>query len=128
MDTSAIIAVIADEPEKPAIEAYIAESNMVAPESLHWEIGNSLSSMFRRGRINLARAKLALATYEQMRIQFVAVDLEQAVELSEQMNIYAYDAYVLVCALRTGLPLITLDRGMAAVASQIGVRTLEVNR
>ncbi len=128
MDTSAIIAIIVDEPEKAAVEAYTADSNLVAPASVHWEIGNALSAMFKRGRIGLAQARLAIASYEQMRVQFTDVDLEKALELSERMNIYAYDAYILVCASDLGLPLLTLDNRMAIVASQIGVRTLEVER
>lgn len=128
VDTSAIIAVIADEPEKPAILAYTTDSNLVVPASVRWEIGNALSSMFKRGRITLARARLAIRSYQRMRLQFVDVDLEQALELSEQMDIYAYDAYVLVTALNLQLPLLTLDSRMATIAPQIGARTLEVNR
>ncbi len=128
MDTSAIIAIIVDEPEKAAVEAYTADSNLVAPASVHWEIGNALSAMFKRDRISLTQARLAIASYEQMRIQFVDVDLMQSLELSERMDIYAYDAYILVCASDLGLPLLTLDNRMAAIASQIGVQTLEVSR
>ena len=128
MDTSAIIAIIVDEPEKAAVEAYTADSNLVAPASVHWEIGNALSAMFKRDRISLTQARLAIASYEQMRIQFVDVDLVQSLELSERMDIYAYDAYILVCASDLRLPLLTLDNRMAVVASQIGVRTLEVER
>ena len=128
VDTSAIIAIIVDEPEKAAVEAYTADSNLVAPASVHWEIGNALSAMFKRDRISLTQARLAIASYEQMRIQFVDVDLVQSLELSERMDIYAYDAYILVCASDLRLPLLTLDNRMAVVASQIGVRTLEVER
>ena len=128
VDTSAIIAVIADEPEKPAILAHTIDSNLIVPASVRWEIGNALSSMFKRGRITLVRARLAIRNYQRMRLRFVDVDLEQAVELSQEMDIYAYDTYVLVTALNLQLPLLTLDIRMAAIASQIGVRTLEVNR
>ncbi len=73
-------------------------------------------------------ARLAIRSYEQMQIRFMDVDLEKSLELSEQMDIYAYDAYILVCASDLGLPLLTLDNRMAIVASQIGVLTLEVER
>ena len=46
IDTSAIIAVIANEPEKQAISEYVADSVPVTPRSVHWEIGNALSRMF----------------------------------------------------------------------------------
>ena len=128
VDTSAIIAVIADEPEKPAILARTIDSSPVAPMSVRWEIGNALSSMFKRGRITMDDARLAIRSYEQMQIRFMDVDLEKSLELSERMDIYAYDAYILVCASDLGLPLLTLDNRMAVVASQIGVLTLEVER
>ena len=50
VDTSAIIAVIADEPEKPAILAHTIDSDVIAPASVRWEIGNALSGMFKRRR------------------------------------------------------------------------------
>ena len=128
IDTSAIIAVIANEPEKQAISEYVADSTPVVPRSVHWEIGNALSRMFKRDRITIAESKVALSEYELMRFRFIDVDLEQSVELSEQLNIYAYDAYVLVSAFNHRLPLLTLDRGMAAAASRIGIHVLEVNR
>ncbi len=128
VDTSAIIAVIANEPEKPTILAYTIYSNVAAPASVHWEIGNALSSMFKRGRITLAQARLAVRSYQRMRIQFVNVGLEQALELSEKMDIYSYDAYVLVAALNLRLPLLTLDKRMKSIAPQIGVQIMEVNR
>ncbi len=131
IDTSAIIAVMANEPEKQAILEYIADSTPVAPRSVHWEIGNALSRMFKRDRITIAESKIALSEYGLMRFRFIDVDLEQSLELSEQLDIYAYDAYdayVLVSAFNHRLPLLTLDRGMAVAASRIGIHVLEVNR
>ena len=125
IDTSAIVAVIANEPEKLAI-AHTADSSLVVPASVHWEIGNAFSAMFKRRRITLAQAKLAIRSYEQMRLRFIDIDLSQSLELSEQLDIYAYDAYVLASALSLRLPLLTLDDKLAAVAPLTGVQTLEV--
>ena len=126
IDTSAIIAVIANEPERQAIVAQAADSALVAPASVHWEVGNAFSAMFRRRRITLEQARLAIRSYEQIRIRFMDIDLTQSLELSEQLDIYAYDAYVLASALNLRLPLLTLDQRLATVAPLIGVRTLEV--
>ncbi|BAP88397.1 PilT protein domain protein [Burkholderiales bacterium GJ-E10] len=46
--------------------------------------------------------------------RFVSVDLKQAVELSAELGIYAYDAYVIACAMNQRSPILTLDRGLAA--------------
>lgn len=126
IDTSAIIAVIANEPERQAIIAQAADSALIAPASVHWEVGNAFSAMFRRRRITLEQARLAIRSYERIRIRFMDIDLTQSLELSEQLDIYAYDAYVLASAFNLRLPLLTLDRRLATVAPLIGVRTLEV--
>ena len=126
IDTSAIIAVIANGPERSAIVERTVGANLIAPASVHWEVGNAFSAMFRRQRITLAQAKLALRSYEQMRFRFVDVDLRRSLDLSERLGLYAYDAYVLVCALRSRAQLLTLDKKLAAAASAAGIRLLEI--
>ena len=99
---------------------------LAAPASVHWEVGNAFSAMFKRGRISLLQAKQAVRSYERMRLRFVDVDLSESLELSQRLDIYAYDAYVLACALRLRSRLITLDKKLAALAPLAGVRVLEV--
>ena len=126
--TSAIVAVLTDKPEKAAILERIEGVDLVAPLSVHWEIGNSFSAMFKRNRITLDEAKSAvLAMYEQVSIRLVDVEMVRALELAERLNIYAYDAYMLACALDLDAPLLTLDKGLANAASRLGVQVVEVN-
>ena len=61
-----------------------------------------------------------------MSFRFVDVDLIRSLELAQRLNLYAYDAYVLACALNSQSPLLTLDRKLAVAASSVGVRILEV--
>ena len=82
--------------------------------------------MFRRSRITLAQARQALRSYERMSFRFIDVDLIRSLELAQRLNLYAYDAYVLACALNSRSPLLTLDRKLAMAASSVGVRTMEV--
>lgn len=129
IDTSAIIAILMDEPEKAAIAERIKGAELVAPRSVHWEIGNAFSAMFKRNRITLDEAKpAALATYERMSIEFVDVDLVRSLELAEQLDMYAYDAYILTCALDLDAPLLTLDKRLSDAANVLGVQIVEVNR
>ncbi len=74
------------------------------------------------------QAKQALAMYEQINIRFVDVDLLQALELAEQLDIYAYDAYMLACALNLRLPILTLDKKLYNAANLLGVSTVDVNQ
>ena len=127
VDTSAIIAVIANGSEKSAIVKHTADASLIAPASVHWEVGNAFSAMFRRRRITLIQAKQAIRSYEQMPFRFVDIDLRQSLELSERLGLHAYDAYVLACALNSRSPLLTLDKKLAATASPAGIRVLEID-
>ena len=126
VDASAIIAVIANEPEKSALIAYTIGADLVAPAPVHWEIGNAFSAMLKRKRISLADARRALSAYGQIPIRFVDVDLAQAISLADQLGIYAYDAYLLACALNQHCGLISLDGGMIHAARLLGITTIEV--
>ena len=127
IDTSAIIAVIANGSERATIIERTVGAVLTAPASVHWEVGNAFSAMFRRGRITLAQARQALRSYEQMSFRFIDVDLGQSLELSQRLSLYAYDAYVLACALNSRSPLLTLDRKLAVAAASAGVRIVEID-
>ncbi len=126
-DTSTVIAVIANEPEKPLLIAKSQGYDLIAPRSLYWEIGNAFSAMIKRGRITLEQAKAAIEVYEQISIDLVDVDLKQALEIVTKHKVYAYDAYMIVCALNRSCPLLTLDGGLAYAAKAAGVEVWEVN-
>ena len=68
----------------------------------------------------------ALQAYEAIPIRFLDVDLERAIHVAAELSIYAYDAYLIVCAQQVGAPLLTLDRGLARSARRVGVTVLEV--
>ena len=126
IDTSAVIAVIANEPEKPAIVEHTLGANLIAPASVHWEVGNAFSAMFKRRRISLSQAKEAIKSYERIVFRFIDIDLGQSLDLASRLNMYGYDAYVLACALNLRSPLLTLDKKLAAAAPMVGVKVLEV--
>ncbi len=48
LDTSVIIAVIANEPEKRVLIRLTKGAELIAPQSVHWEIGNAFSAMLKR--------------------------------------------------------------------------------
>lgn len=126
-DTSTIIAVIANEPEKPILIEKTLGFDLIAPFSLKWEIGNAFSAMIKRGRITLNLANTAINVYERLQIQLVDVDLQQTLEIVNDHKVYAYDAYMIACALRYNCSLITLDSGLAHTAKAVGVSVKEVN-
>lgn len=128
VDTSVIIAVIANEPEKSALIAQTQGAELFAPRSLYWEVGNAFSAMLKRGRITLDQARAAVAIYEQISLHLMDIDLTQALEIAGRLNIYAYDAYIVACALNQKCSLLTLDSGLSYAAKIVGVSVMEVNR
>lgn len=126
IDTSALIAVIGNEGTKQTIVEITTGCSLYAPASIHWEIGNAFSAMFKRKYSSIELAQQALAIYREIPIKFIDVSLDQALDISHSLNIYAYDAYLIQCALQTSTPLLTLDNGLITAAQKMGVQTLEV--
>jgi predicted nucleic acid-binding protein len=126
VDTSVIIAVITNEKARRQLVVLTKGAHLVAPYSLPWEIGNAFSAMFKRSKIALEQAIAALGAYQQIPIRFSDIELDAALELSARLNIYAYDAYFIACALKHKSPLISLDGALLQAAQRAGVTITEV--
>ena len=127
IDTSAILAVIGEQPEKSELVRLTRGATLVAPSSVHWEIGNAMSAMFKRRTIGVDEAMKLLEAYADIAIRFTDLGLKQAVELAARLNVYAYDAYVLTCAINQRAPILTLDSGLRARARELKLNVLEVS-
>ena len=128
IDTSAVIAVVTNEVHKPALIRLTEGVELLSPVSLPIEVGNAFSAMFKRRRISLAEAKAAVEAYKRIAIRLTAIDLGQALDLSHQLDIYAYDAYLVACSLQYRSPLLTVDGGLRDAARRVGVEVLEVSQ
>ena len=125
-DTSVLIAVILNEPERGGIIKATSGQTLIGPESIRWEIGNAFSAMFKKGRISLREAQQAMAVFEVIPIRYLDVDFKHALKLAHDNRIYAYDAYFLECAMRYKAPLLSLDGQLTGKAKNIGITILEV--
>ena len=56
------------------------------------------------------------------------VDLEQTLEIANALDIYAYDAYLIQCALKYRFPLISLDGNLVRSAQRMKAKVIEVKR
>jgi predicted nucleic acid-binding protein len=126
IDTSAILAVISDQQEKPELVKLTRGATLVAPASVHWEIGNALSAMFKRKAIVLSEALRLLNAYASVPIRFIDTPLKQAVQLSADLNLYAYDAYIIACAANQRAPILTLDNVLGIRARELKLEVLKV--
>lgn len=126
IDASAVIAVLTNEAHKPALIRLTEGAELLSPSSLPVEMGNAFSAMFKRGRISLREAKAAVEVYQRIAIRLTNIDLARALELSHQLGIYAYDAYLIACSLQYRAALLTLDGGLREAARRAKVEVLEV--
>lgn len=125
IDTSALLAVLLEEPERPALIAATAGAVLMAPSSLPWEVGNALVAAVRRRRLTPAEANRAWVACEAVPLRLAEVDIGRAVATALHLGLYAYDAYMLELARQRGLPLLTLDQRLAAAAVANGLTLVE---
>jgi predicted nucleic acid-binding protein len=126
VDASVLIAVVTNEDEKEKLVAITNEADLIAPLSVHWEIGNAFSSLLKRKRVTIDEALQAIEIYLQIPVRFVEVELSDSLELANEFGLYAYDAYLLRCAEKYHLPLLTLDGRLAQAAKDKKIEVLEV--
>lgn len=125
VDTSVVVAALAREPARDRLIEATAGMAFVAPPSLHWEFGNALSAHMRKGRASLETVQQMLLGYHTIPIRTADVALEHMLEVASRYRIYAYDAYMIACAQKYRLPLLTLDRKLESTAAAAGVDLLD---
>lgn len=126
VDTSVIIAVLTNEKSKSQLIKATKGEELLAPLSLHWEIGNAFSSMFKRNRITLELAKQAMEYYSLIPLRFQDVDINKALEIAHNYSIYAYDAYFLECSRKNNSAFVTLDESLQIIAKKMKIKVIEV--
>jgi predicted nucleic acid-binding protein len=126
VDANIFLSVILNEPEKSRIITLTQGHTLVVPEVFPYEIGNALSAMMKRKRLDKEQALQSFAIFETIPLRLIKVDITQAINLAHQFNIYAYDAYYLEIALRLQLPLMTLDKQMKTTGYNLQLNMVEV--
>lgn len=125
IDTSALLAVLLNEPTRPALISATEGYGLVGAPTLPWEVGNALVAGFRRNRLSASQVRRAWASYQTVPVRLVEIDAKHALEIALEAGLYAYDAYVLETARAERLPLLTLDRDLERAAHQLGLRMRE---
>lgn len=125
-DANLFLSVLLNEPEKKRIIGLTSEVELISPEILPFEIGNALSAMYKRERLDPAQCSEVMQQFLDIPVRLVKINLENALSIALENKIYAYDAYYLDIAMRLGKPLMTLDSRMRNVAKELGLKILEV--
>ena len=112
----------------PRADAALAEVlNRGGLVTRHWhlEVRNALVVGERRGRITQGESRRGLLYLSGLPLQTDAnADLDAAFDMARLYDLSMYDAMYLELAVRDGLTLATLDRGLERAASTAGVDVL----
>lgn len=72
IDTSALIAVIVAEPEKPEIVKQTIGHTLIGPGSIPWEIGNAFTAMLKQRRLDVVAAQKGIKIFESIPLRYVS--------------------------------------------------------
>lgn len=125
IDTSALLAVLLNEPTRAALISATQGYGLVGAPSLPWEVGNALVAGVRRRRLAAAAVRQAWAGYQMVPVRLAEIDVGHALEIALELGLYAYDAYVLEAARAERLPLLTLDGRLARAAHRLALRLVD---
>jgi predicted nucleic acid-binding protein len=126
VDTSAILAVLLNEPSRAGLIALTDGCSLISAPSLPWEVGNALIAGVRKRRLTEEVVLTAWASYGMIPVRSAQLDVGKALELAVALRVYAYDAYMLEAARSERAPLLTLDAALARAARSIGISVMEL--
>ena len=125
-DTSVLLAVVLNEPEKRIIIKASTGYDLIGPAVIPWEIGNALSAMFKRRKISLRDAQKVFKAFQSIPIRYMDVDIENAFCIAHDQAVYAYDAYFLACAKSAHAPIMALDKQLLSKAQLLDIDIVEI--
>jgi len=123
-DASAIMAVVAMEPEREKVIKLTKGVKIICPDVISYEIANSLTKMMKKKIINKEHMLTMFGYYEKIIIKQANIDFMQVLEIAWSYKIYSYDACYLELAKRLKLPLLTFDNQMAIIGKEMGINIL----
>ncbi|WP_443736040.1 type II toxin-antitoxin system VapC family toxin [Treponema sp.] len=124
IDASCIMAVIRNEPNCNDIIEKTKLYELLSPECIVFEVGNSLSKLLKRNLLEIPKAQKCFKLFKNMPIKLIEVNFDNALMLSGEEKHYAYDMYYLDCAIRHKVPLLTYDLKLIKIATERGVKCL----
>ena len=126
IDTSAVVAVLLNEPIRAALISATEGCALVGAPTLPWEVGNALVTAVRRKRLAAAQVSQAWSSYQSVPVRLSQIDPGRAIDLALVVSLDAYDGYVLETARAERVPLLTLDLALARAARRLGLKLKEI--
>jgi predicted nucleic acid-binding protein len=116
IDASALAALLFAEPASDEISGRLADSLLVAPTLLRYEVGSVALKKLRRYPRQREAILAALGLVARMAIREVEVPTDEVVHLAEQTRLTAYDASYVWLARSIRAELVTLDEDLDRAA------------
>lgn len=126
VDANIYLAVILNEPEKSKIIELTQEDDLISPVVLPFEVGNALSAMYKRKRLDKRQIIDCYSIFLQIPVRLLDVNIQNSLVIAADYGIYAYDAYYLDIAKRYKCNFLSLDNRIKEVANDLGIRLMEV--
>ncbi|RBP15629.1 putative nucleic acid-binding protein [Roseiarcus fermentans] len=118
VDASALAALLFGEPDAEAVAAQLEGARLVAPPLLGFELANVCLTKMRRDPRQRESLRAAYRLAPALSVEAIAVDHDAVLGLAETTGLTAYDASYLWLSRVLGANLVTLDRKLAAAATQ----------
>ncbi len=125
MDASAALAWFLDDEQGVPLEeaaASLAVDGAIVPPHWHYEVRNALIMAVRRDRLSRVGAERRIQQIRQLNVATdTSSDLDATLSLAFEYKLTFYDALYLELAIRSALPLITLDGDLIRAARTVNV-------
>lgn len=124
VDASAMLSLLLPDEQPISQLLKILQNNddypqLIAPDLLSYEILNSLKTAVIRKRLHQKLAKDLFQDFTQLQIQFLKPDFPKSFSLAIKHNLSIYDAVYLALSLEYKSPLISLDRKLQKLATNL---------
>lgn len=113
LDASAVVDLVIDSPQAPAIRRALVDQVVHAPSHLHIEVASALGRLHRTHVVTRQRANRAHELFLAMPVRIHEVAPVASAAWARQGRLTMSDAFYVVLAEDLGLPLLTTDQRLA---------------
>lgn len=106
---------------KEIVVEKVGNYQLVAPQSIPYEIGNAVSKLMKRKLISIIDGVAVYHEFSRIPLRLVEPDIPDSIMIAGNTESYAYDSYYISVAKRLGMPLFTLDEEMKKNAVAQGI-------
>lgn len=124
IDASCILAFLLNQEGCNEVKTIVADSELVAPTCLSFEIGNTISKLIKRNLLSIVDGVAVFHEFAKIPIRLIEPNIPSSIVLAGQSDSYSYDAFYINLATQFSLPLFTFDEKMRQISTERGILCL----